>query len=72
MWRQPLNIRPSASAALHPKIASAWPDQRAILNCVSHSITASGVLSKCAERIECARLSSCSTIFCSWMSLVVA
>ncbi len=64
--------RPRASAGFQPNTGSAWPDQRTIRSSGSHSITASGVLSKCAERMELARRSSSSTIFCSWMSLVVA
>jgi hypothetical protein len=71
-WRQPENVRPSMSAELHPKIESAWPDQRTTRRSVSHSITASGVLSKCADMMVCARRSFSSTTFCSWMSLVVA
>ena len=51
---------------------NAWPDQRTTRSAVSHSITASGVLSKCALRMVLVRRSSSSMVFCSWMSLVVA
>ena len=55
----------------HVHLAPADPDQRMTRSDGSHSMTASGVFSKCADRIELARRSSCSTTFCSWMSLVV-
>ncbi len=70
--RQLSSARPSTSSALQPNMASALPDQRITRRVGSHSITARGELSKWAETIVLARRSSSSTIFCSWMSFVMA